>query len=300
MNNKIDKNKFLPYLAFFNICFLWGTSNLATKIGVGGLNVTVFACLRYLITGSILIIYALISRKKFPRKPKEWGILFVIAVLMNFCTNGLVVLGNKYVDSGIATMILATIPIYATIIECFILKRYKISKMGWFGLIGGFIGIGVIVFGGSSLSVGSISIKGICILMLGSLFWSIGSIYSKERVVEGSIIVHVGIEALMASTLFFITGNLLGEFDLSMVNKVTILPVIYLAIEDSLIGFLSYYYLLKIWKPSKVCAYAYVNPVVALILGAIVLHEVITFNKVIGMIVIIISVILIQKDKGDK
>lgn len=298
MKNNIKNSNVISYIAYFNICILWGTSNLVTKIGVSNLNTSVFACLRYLTTGIILMLITIVRRDKFPKIIKQWGILAVIAILMNFLTNGCVVMGNKFIDSGIATMILATVPIYATIIECFILKNYKLSKIGWLGLVGGFLGIAIIVLYGSSTV--KIDIKGILLVMLASLFWSVGSIYSKEKKVDGSIVTQTGIEALIASSLFFITGNIFGDFDLSTLTLQSLFPVFYLAIVDSLIGFISYIYLLKVWKPSKVCTYAYVNPVVALILGAVVLNETITIGKIAGMIIIILSVILIQKDKDNK
>ena len=300
MDKKInlkDSNA-ISYIAYFNICILWGTSNLATKIGVGSLNTSVFACFRYLITGIVLMTITVFCRKKLPKSLKQWGILAVIAILMNFLTNGCVVMGNKFIDSGVATMLLATVPIFTTIIECFILRTYKLSKLGWLGVLGGFIGIVIIVFYGASEV--KIDIRGILLVLIASLFWSIGSIYSKEKKIEGSMVAHTGIEAILASSLFFIIGNMLGDFDLAPVSFQSLLPVLYLAIVDSLIGFMSYIYLLKIWKSSKVCTYAYVNPVVAVILGALILNETITVGKILGMIIIILSVILIQKDKDAK
>lgn len=298
MKRDVLINKAKPYIAYFNICVLWGTSNVVGKIALSGLNTSVFTCIRYMITGSILLAITLLFKLKLPKKLSEWKKLIMISLLMIFFTVGLIALGNKYTDSGMVTMIIATVPIFTTIIECFILKDYNISIKGAIGLIGGFVGIVIIVFYGStSLKADFIGI--ICSL-LAAICWSIGSIYSKSNTVEGSVIAQTAAEGLLAAFLFYIVGKITGDFVITNITFKSLIPVFYLAIFDSLIGFISYIYLLKIWKSSKVATYAYVNPVVALILGAIVLNEAITIGKIFGMIIIIISVILIQNDKSNK
>lgn len=245
-----------------------------------------------------MLIISLIFKMKFPKKLSEWKILANTSLLMIFFAVGFIALGNKYADSGMVTIIQATVPIIMVIIECFILKNYKLSSKGIIGLIGGFIGIIIIVlFGTESISA---DIKGIIFAFLGSLSFTVGSLYTKNRYVEGSAIAQTAAEGLFASALFFIVGKLSGDFVLTNITLKSMIPVFYLAIMDSLIGFISYNYLMKIWKSSKVSTYAYVNPVVALILGTLILREPITIGKVAGMIIIIGSVILIQKDKEIK
>ena len=284
-----------PYIAYFNICVLWGSSNVVSKIGLGSLNTSVFTSLRYLITGFILLVIALVFKLKFPKKLSEWKILTNISLLMIFITVGCIALANKYADSGMVTIIQSTVPIMIVIIECFILKTYTLSYKGIIGLIGGFFGIIIIVlFGTESISA---DIKGIFFAFLGSLAFTVGSLYSKNRFIEGSAIAQTAAQGLIASALFFIAGKVTGDFVISNITFKSMFPVFYLAIIDSLIGFISYIYLMKIWKSSKVSTYAYINPVVALILGALILSETITVGKVAGMIIIIGSVILIQKDK---
>lgn len=298
MDKKIFIQKSLPFLAYFNICVLWGTSNLVGKIGLSGLNVTVLACIRFMITGTMLMIISLAGKMEFPKKLSDWKVMINISLMMIFFTVGFIALGNKYADSGMVTMILATVPIFTAIIECFILKNYKISIKGAAGLIGGFIGIIIIVFYGSN-SVNS-DFFGIACALMGAVSWSVGSIYSKSRVIEGSIIAQTAVEDFFSVILFFIVGKLTGDFVVTNITIKSLIPVFYLAIFDSLIGFVSYIYLLKKWEPSKVATYAYINPVVALILGALILNESITVGKVFGMIIITVSVILVQQEKSQK
>lgn len=298
MDKKYILQKSLPFIAYFNICVLWGTSNLVGKIGLSGLNITVLASIRFTITGAVLLLISIVGKMKFPKKLSDWKILINISLMMIFFTVGFIALGNKYADSGMVTMILATVPIFTAIIECFILKNYKISMKGAAGLIGGFIGIIIIVFYGST-SVKS-DFFGILCALMGAVSWSVGSIYSKSKVIEGSIIAQTAAEDFFSVILFFIVGKLTGDFVITNITFKSLLPVFYLAIFDSLIGFVSYIYLLKKWEPSRVATYAYINPVVALILGALILNESITAGKILGMIIITISVILVQQDKSQE
>ncbi len=286
----------LPYICYINICILWGTSNLATKIGVGKLPTTVFSCIRYLTTALAAFIISFFIRGRLPKAFKEWRVLLTTAFLMNFLTNGCTVLGNKYADSGLVTVIFSAVPIFITIIDSLILKNYSMGKKGWLGLFGGLFGISFMaLFKNSRLKS---DIRGIIFALCASLFWSIGSVYSKERRVESPAVTQIFIEAFFSGSLFFVTGSITGDFKLEGVGIPELIPALYLAIADSLIGFMSYICLLKIWKPALVSTYAYINPVVALILGFLVLKEPLTIGKTAGMCIIIISVILIKKDKA--
>lgn len=291
-------NKLKPYIAYFNICILWGASNVVAKIGLSNMNTSVFACLRYVITGLILLVISIVFKHSFPKTRSDWKASINVSLLMIFLTVGFVALGNKYTDSSMVSMILCTVPIFTAVIECFILKNSKLGLKGIIGLLGGFFGILIIVFNDTA-SINT-DFLGISCAFLGAVSWSAGSVYSNTKSIGGSIIAQTAAQGLFAAALFFIAGKLTGDFVIPHITVKSMLPLLYLSIFDSLIGFISYIYLLKIWKPSMVATYAYINPVVALILGAFVLNESITIVKVIGMLLIIVSVILIQKDKVNK
>lgn len=294
MENSILFNKIKPYIAYFNICIFWGTGCLVGKIGLGSLNISVLGFLRCLIAGFLMLFISIIFKMQFPKSISELKIVANIGILMNFFTVGFVAFGNKYADSSIVTLVLATVPIFTTIIECFIVKIHSIKIKGVMGLAGGFIGLIIILFYGNSKV--SADLIGVICAVLGAISWSIGSVYSKIKPVEGPVLPQTALEFLIASILFLIAGNLTNDFVTYNITFKSTLPAFYLAVFDSLIGFTSYIYLLKIWKPSKVATYAYINPVVALILGFLVLGESITPGKIAGMIIIMISVILIQKE----
>ena len=293
---KLSNEKLLMLIAYINICVIWGASNLATRIGVSSLHPFVFACLRFMLSGAVLGTLAVLRGGRLPHGAREIKSLFIIGFLMNFLTNGCVVVGSKLVDSGIVTILLSTIPIFTIIIEALTLRGYRLSLKGLAGAIGGFAGIALIALGGFTNSKSSIS--GVITVISGAVFWSVGSVYSKRNPVSGSIFAHTAVEALFASFLFWVASELTGGFDLSKASVYSLLPVVYLAVFDSAIGFLSYIWLLKKLPSTKVCTYAYINPVVALILGRAVLKEPLTPQKLVGMAIILLSVILMQRDKS--
>lgn len=294
VGEKMNRNKLITVVAYFNICIIWGSSNLATKIGVSAISPLQFACLRFGAAGIILAGIAIAKRDWKPFQAGELKILFTIGILMNFLTNGCVVISNTMIDSGVVTMMLAMIPIFTTLIEFFGKKKTRMGKKTVGGLIGGFAGIGIVVLGGGN-SVKA-DLAGVVIILVGAYFWAFGSIYSKDKVISGTIFRHTAVEALFSSILFFITSSLLGQFRFQDITLNNLYPILYLAVFDSVIGFVSYIYLLKVLPAAKVCTYAYINPVVALILGFLFLGEPLSPGKILGMVVIIVSVIYIQKD----
>lgn len=283
-------------MAYINICVIWGASNLATRIGVSSLHPFVFACLRFMLAGAVLGMLAAMRGGRLPRSAAEIRTLLIVGFLMNFLTNGCVVVGSSLVDSGIVTILLSTIPIFTIIIEVLFFRSCRLSLTGLAGAMGGFAGIAVIALSESTVS--NSSMVGIIIVLSGAVFWSIGSVFSKRHPVSGSIFAHTAVEALFASALFLVASELTCGFDFSGISWSSLLPIVYLAVFDSAIGFLSYIWLLKKLPSAKVCTYAYINPVVALILGRAVLNEALTPQKLAGMAIIILSVILIQKDKS--
>lgn len=285
-------------LAFSGICLCWGTSNLVTKIGVEGLPTPVFACLRYLIAGLIFLIFSVLRKEHFPTAPKTLGKILIIGVIMHFGTNGCVVLSNKLIDSGVVTILLATVPILAAIFQIFVFHTERLSLCKVLGLMGGFTGI--IFVASSSGGAQHVNGKGIILGLFGALLWTVGSLLTSRLKLEGNLFLATSMQMLFVSGLFFVTGTISGSFQLPAFSWILFWPVFYMALVDSTLGFLLYSWLLQVWDPLKVSTYAYVNPVVALVLGTLILHEPISFGKVVGMILIVSSVVLIQKKKFKK
>ena len=273
---------------------MWGASNLFTKIGVGGIPPMQFACLRFFLAGVVLLTVALLRGERLSFSPEEWKSLLKIGLLMNFLTNGCVVISNTLIDSSVVTVMMATTPIFAALFELVVGKAAKRAKT-LLGMAGGFIGILIVVLCGSGKLYANG--KGVLVILTGVLFWTTGTLYSKQKSISGSVFSQTAVEALFSSLLFFGASRLTGSIPLSGISAEAMIPVLYLAIFDSVIGFASYIYLLKVMPASKVCTYAYINPVVALILGNLFLKEQLIPGKILGMAIIIGSVIFIQRER---
>jgi len=294
MDIKSAQTKFAA-VAYFNICVLWGASNLFVKIGAGAIPPMQFAALRFLLAGAILSSIAVIRRDRFSFSGRELMSLVKMGVMLNFLTNGCVVISNTMIDSSVVTLMMATTPIFATVFEV-MAGGTRVGYKVLIGLAGGFIGIAVVVFSG----IGAVqaNVQGIAVILLGVFFWTAGTLYSKKRAIPGSVFWQTAVEVLSASVLFFLTSNVTGAVPLHDLTLKGLIPVFYLAVFDSVIGFASYIYLLRVVPASVVCTYAYINPVVALILGYLFLDEQLAPGKILGMVVIIGSVIFMEKSRA--
>jgi drug/metabolite transporter (DMT)-like permease len=290
---KINDKK--PLLAYLAICFFWGTTYLAIRIGVKDLPPMLFSAFRFLIAGIIIILYAKVNQHLFPDNFKELIKISVVGLILVMGSNGLLVVSEQWVTSGIASIIFATIPFIMTLIEVVILKQSKIHILGVIGLVLGFSGVLLLSIGGDGIQ--NLCTKGLLLLLLASLFWSIGSIYLKNIKSKCSMVVGLGIQMLVGGTGLLITGLIFGELPQFRLTLPSSFALFYLVLFGSIAGYGSYIYLLKKWHVARVSTFAYVNPVVAVLLGALILREPITPKVIISLVIILVGVILVQKSK---
>lgn len=283
-------------LAYLSVCFFWGSTYIAIRIGVRDLPPMLFAGIRLFIAGSIMLIYAKARGFKFPKRIKDISKISLIGLFMLTGGTGLLVTAEQWVDAGVASIVVSCIPLMMVFIEAFILKKRKI---GIGGVVGLFMGFGGVVF----LSLGSqaamsVSTKGILVLLGASIFWSVGSVYSKAVHVECALVVSIGIQMLVGGIGNLAIGASLGEISAFKLTLNSSLSIIYLVFFGSIVGYSSYIYVLKMWPISKASTYAYVNPIVAVVLGALILGETITYKVVIALVIILSGVILVQRSKS--
>lgn len=282
-------------IAYLAVCLFWGSTYLAIRIGVKDFPPFTFAGIRFIIAGFIMISYSKLKGNTFLDNKRDVIKLSIVGLLMLLGGNGLVVYAEQWVHSGIASLLVATVPLFMAIIEIFILKYKKMDYKGFIGLMLGFGGVAYLTLANNG--VGVIDFKGTLLLLLASLFWSIGSVYSKTFKTNGSIISNIGIQMLAGGVGLFTVGSILGEVPRIHFSQNSVLALIYLIIFGSIIGYSCYIYVLEKWPASKAGTYAYVNPVVAVVLGAIILDEPFTFSVVTSMVIIIMGVFMVQKAK---
>ena len=281
--------------AYIAVCILWGSTYLAIRIGVSAFPAVLFAGIRFVIAGAFLLLFAHLRGLAFPTNLTSVRNQCIVGLLLLLGGNGLVVWAEQYVHSGVASLLVATVPLFMALIELFIPGRPRIDIKGWLGLLIGFSGVAMLVL--SNSGEGSVEIKGFVALLIAAFLWSIGSVYSKGFKPTGSVITNIAIQMLSGGIALMIVGIALGELPRVSLSSKGIGALLYLIVFGSWIGYSSYIYILQKWPAAKAGTYAYVNPPVAVLLGALILGEPFNLTVLLSTVVILAGVLLVQLSK---
>jgi drug/metabolite transporter (DMT)-like permease len=288
------------WLALLSLYIVWGSTYLAILFAVETIPPFLSAGLRFLISGAILLIWRRAAGDAMPTK-RQWRSTAIIGTLLLLGGNGLLAFAEQYVPSGISALIIGSVPMWLVTIEALRPGGVKPNWLTILGLLIGFGGIFLLV-GPAELTGDSHTLNplGIGALLLAAFLWSVGSIYSRSVDLPSSSLMTTGAEMLTGSIVIFSFSGLVGEwngFDFTAVSTRSWLGLTYLILIGSLIGFVSYIWLLKHAPVSLVATYAYVNPLVAVFLGSLFANETINARIVVAGLIIIGSVVLINQTK---
>ena len=295
----MDKPNIRAYFAWIAICILWGTTYLFIKIGVESIPPMLFAGFRWIIAGTILITILKISGKHFPKKTDLIHIAIIGIALLGL-GNGLVVVGEQWIESGLAALLITTTPFWMVGTESFFSKGPKLNWMVITGLIIGSLGVGLIFGGNLKYIFETKYLIGILCILGAVVSWSSGSVYSKYKKINVHPLMSASVQMLIAGTLQILLGAVMGEFSGLHFTQSGLLSLLYLIIMGSIFGYGSYIYAIEHLPLSLVSTYAYVNPIIALVLGWIFLDEQLTVFTLIAAIVIIIGVVLVKIGSNKK
>ena len=285
----------MAILAYILVSFFWGSTYLAIKIGVEDMPPMFFAGVRFLIAGLIMIVFSFIRGYAFPAGKSEFSRLSLIGLFMLLGGNGLVVFAEQWVDSGVASLIMATIPIFAGVLEHFFIRTTRLTFKALSGLLLGFFGVYFLLVPAEHGI--SIDIPGILVLLSASFLWSTGTVLSKTFKGNSSIVSNIGIQMFAGGVGLMLVSAITGEFSRVRFSMNSVLAIAYLVVFGSLVAYSSYIYLLQKWPATKAGTYAYINPLVAVSLGAIFLGEKINFLMILSMVGIFLGVLIVQKSK---
>ena len=280
--------------AFAAVYLLWGSTYLAIRFGVETIPPFLMAGTRHLAAG--LLLYLWTRARGGPRpQARHWGSAAVIGGLMLLGGNGLVTWAERRVPSGLAALIVASVPIWMAVFEG-IEKRARPRGAVIGGLLLGLAGIALLVAPGRFAGDGHVDPLGAAALVTAALCWSAGSLYARRAALPPSILTATAMEMIAGGAWLWTAGLLFGEgsrLDLAAVSARSAISLGYLVVFGSLIGFSAYVWLLHATTPARVSTYAYVNPIVAVILGAIIAGEVLTPRILVAGSVILAAVALI-------
>jgi drug/metabolite transporter (DMT)-like permease len=285
-------------LAFAGIYLIWGSTYLAILFAIRSMPPLLMAGARFLLAG--IILYAGARMAGAARSsPAGWRTALIVGACLLLGGNGGVTLSEQYVPSGLAALIVATVPIYIVLLSWLFGISKRPSAITWAGLAGGFIGVGVLLGPALRFSTTGESPRawiGMTILLCSSLIWSAGSLYSRMARHSPSPFLAAAQQMLCGGTLLIIAGMARGEwrhFDAGHVTMQSFLAFVYLVLIGGIIGYVSYAWLLRYCDPAKVATYAYVNPIVAVVLGALFAGESLSLRTLAAAGLIIGSVALV-------
>ncbi len=288
------------WTALLALYIVWGSTYLAIRVTIETIPPFFHAGLRFLISGLILVIWQRAAGNALPTR-KQWVSAALIGTLLLLGGNGLVAWAEQFIPSGIAALILAASPMFLVIGEALRPNGIKPTWQGIVGLLIGFAGIFILV-GPSEISGSGAKLEtlGVIALLGACLFWAAGSMYSKSANLPKSSLMSTGAQMLMGSISLFLVSLLTGElngWDASAVSARSLYGLLYLILAGSLIGFVSYGWLLQNAPISLVSTYAYVNPIIAVFLGSWLASEALEPRIGLAAGIIIGSVIFINSTR---
>jgi drug/metabolite transporter (DMT)-like permease len=259
------------------------------------------AAIRFLVAGAILYFWRRLSGDPAPRKA-EWRSAAIIGLLLLLGGNGGLVWAEQRIPSGIAALFIATTPLWMVVIDALRAGGVRANWLTWLGVLVGLIGTALLANPWQTHTTSSaLDPVGIIVLLMAALSWSIGSLYSRKASLPSSPLLGTGMEMLVGSLGLFVFGTLVGEwhqFHLATISLRSLGGLAYLIVFGSGIGFVAYTWLLRNAPTPIVSTYAYVNPVVAILLGSVIVHEPLEGIEIISALIIIGGVILITTAKS--
>lgn len=277
--------------AFLAIYIIWGSTYLAIRFVIETIPPFFMAGTRFIIAGLILYAFARIRGSQQETRT-HWRNALIISGLMLLGGHGAVIWAEQWIPSGLTSLLIATVPLWMVLLDS-IHKRAKPGLAVSGALTLGFAGVALMVGGIDAFGGSQVDIAGAAILVFGAFLWANGSLYSRSANLPSSQLLATSLQMAAGGFLLLITSFALGEYDkvrLDQISERSLFSWLYLIVFGALVAFTCYIWLLKVSTPARVSTYAYVNPVVAMILGATLAGETLTLQNVMAAVIILTSV----------
>lgn len=283
-------------VALLALYLIWGSTYLAIRFAIETLPPFLMAGVRFVTAGGLL--YAWAGTRPGTRRPSstQWRSAFVIGGLLLVGGNGAVVWAEERVASGIVALLVATVPIWMVLLDWAQGTGGRPTGKLLLGMLLGFIGMGLLVGPDALREGGTVDPVRAGVVVLGSISWAAGSIYSRRAAVPRSPLLFTAMQMLAGGLLLLVLGLALGEYGevrLDAVSLKSALALGYLVVFGAIIGYTAYVWLLRVSTPARVSTYAYVNPVVAVFLGWALAGEPVTTRIFVAAAVIVAGVAVI-------
>jgi drug/metabolite transporter (DMT)-like permease len=298
MPTHVSKTKLIA--AFAAIYVIWGSTYLGIKYALESIPPFMIGATRFLVAGALLFAWASL-RSGGATTVKQWRHAFLLGLFLLGAGNGCVVWAMQRIPSGITALIVAIVPLLVVIIEAVRPHGKRPSRAAWIGVIVGFAGMGLLIGPSAFLGAGDVDPLAAFVLLVGSISWSAATVFGKRAAVPSA--------PLLASAMQLITGGIclallsvlsgeLGRVDLQNLSLKSTLAMSYLVVFGSVVAYSAYSWLLRVAQPAKISTYAYVNPVVAMLLGWGFAGEKMSGRVLIAAVIVLAGVVLITRQNA--
>jgi drug/metabolite transporter (DMT)-like permease len=287
-------------LAFLAVYLIWGSTYLAIRYAIETLPGLLMAGARFVVAGGFVFAWGLRRNGERP-SARNWREAFLLGGFFFLGGNGAVVWAERRVPSGLASLLIATMPFWVVLLDWARPHGSRPPAIVVLGMALGFAGLLLLVPLGARGGDALINPLGALVLVLGALSWATGSLYALHAELPESLLLSSGMEMIAGGILLLLAGTLtgeVGELRPSVVSARSFLAFAYLVVFGSIVAFNAFTYLLEVSTPSRVSTYAYVNPVIAVVLGWLLAGEALTTRTLLGATVIVSAVAMVTAGKA--
>jgi len=281
------RSNVLPWIAYAVCAIVWGSTYFAIAVALESFPPYGMVAVRFGVASVLTLGVARLFREPWPAR-KELPHLALVGVLLLGICNALIVWSETRVSSGVAAVLAALTPAWFGILTA---RTEPLGMYGWIGTGLGLAGVVVLVGPGSS---GGVDLVGVAAILLATVLWAVGTLHHRKHVKGGGALTNAGLEMLAAAIFGAVLAPLGGGFVRGAVTPKALLAIGYLAVFGSCLAYTAHLYLSKAWSPARAGTYAYLNPVIAVLLGSAVLGEAFNARMALGMAVVLVGVALVQ------
>ena len=296
-----DPSLRLAYAAWIAVCLIWGTTYLAIRVALETIPPALVGALRFIIAGVVLAGILKLRGVPLPAVP-QWRGLAIVGLLLIGVGNGMVVVAEQWVPRGIAAVVIATAPFWMAIVEALVPGGERFSRRTLTGMAIGFSGILLLLW--PDLTAGGVLgrqfLLGLLALQAAEIGWSIGTSYSKRHAREENAIAAAAMQMMFGGVAMLVVAIVRGEWSALSFTTRSLVAEIYLIVVGSLVAFPAYIYALKHLPVSTVSLYAYINPVIAVLLGAALLGEPFGIRIVFASALVLLGVSVVRGWMGGR
>jgi drug/metabolite transporter (DMT)-like permease len=286
--------------AFAAIYLIWGSTYLAIRFAVATIPPLLMMGTRSLLAGTILVLWSRMRGGELPKR-EHWRSLLIIGTSFFLVGHGLLAWAEQRVPSGLAALLVGSEPVWIAMLERIFVGDYKLSAKGITGLVLGFGGIVLLVSPANELGMDRTDLLGAGAILVGTLSWSGGAIYSRVARLPKSPRMSAGAELMIGGILLLVSGFFLGEgSQVHSISTQSVFAVLYLIVFGSIIAFSAYVWLLSHTTATRVSTHTYVNPVIAVAVGWAFAGETVSAATVAATGIIILSIYLVLGDEMNK